>query len=339
MRHRFAACVLVVSQASLIVSLPIAMAAAPSSFRDVPSSSSLFAAVEYLKAQNIFGGYPDGTFRPDAKVNRAEALKILMSTKSGIDVSPSPASSFSDVASDAWYEPFVERAKTLGIISGPPAKTVFRPADPVVRAEFLKMFFKVTGIDTSSAFSDLTDPLATDAHPADWFFPHMRYALASSMVMIDANGHLNPGDALTRGDVASLLYRYLMFDQGRRTQALLSEAESEVVNLLQMIDQKQLEQAEYASARSLVSARGALQKNSSSATVKGAVKITEGFRLITQAFRAGTENRLDDVIANAKDAYATAEKAKAFSPSLDSLASQMESIAKSMADSARALKK
>jgi hypothetical protein len=319
-----------------VVAMTLPLMARASSFADVPSSRSDAEAIGYLSEQGIVRGYEDGTFRPDAPISRAEALKILMAPLlSGASLASS--SPFTDVPAQAWYLPSVERARALGIVAGPPQAAMFRPADPVRKAEFLKMLLRAEAKDAEASFSELTGALFPDVQPKDWHYPYMRYALASSMIIVDASGNLQPGSSLTRGNVVSYLYRFLMYSKGRRTQALLSEAESETVNVLRMIEQKQLAQAEFASARSLLAARGALVKNDSD-TVKGAVKIAEGFALITRAYRAGLERRLNDVIAAAKEAWNTAEKAKAFAPSLTSLASQMQSVAKSMADSARSLK-
>ena len=54
-----------------------AHAESPQSFSDVPPDHDAYEAVEFLKTQNIIGGYPDGTFKPDRTVNRAEAAKII----------------------------------------------------------------------------------------------------------------------------------------------------------------------------------------------------------------------------------------------------------------------
>ena len=48
------------------------------SFGDVTGNHVNFEAVGYVKAQNIVSGYPDGSFRPDGLINRAELAKILV---------------------------------------------------------------------------------------------------------------------------------------------------------------------------------------------------------------------------------------------------------------------
>jgi len=41
-------------------------------FPDVPTSQWAFKYIEYCKAQGVVGGYPEGTYRPDEAVNRAQ---------------------------------------------------------------------------------------------------------------------------------------------------------------------------------------------------------------------------------------------------------------------------
>src|SRR3989344_8997908 len=51
------------------------------SFLDVSPLHPAYPAVEYLKSTGVLQGYADGTFRPDAKVNRAEATKIIVAPR------------------------------------------------------------------------------------------------------------------------------------------------------------------------------------------------------------------------------------------------------------------
>lgn len=77
--------------------------------------------VKYINAARRLGvvaGYSDGTFRPNNQVNRAEALKMLISAK-GIDISAyTLGDNFYDVDADAWYAPYLAYAYQNGIIEG-----------------------------------------------------------------------------------------------------------------------------------------------------------------------------------------------------------------------------
>jgi hypothetical protein len=89
----------------------------------------------------IVEGYRDGSFRPDAPVTRAEALKILLAA-SQLSLHPSleseGAKQFADVPSADWFGPVIEQAVKLGLIEGYEDGT-FRPHAPITRAEAAKV--------------------------------------------------------------------------------------------------------------------------------------------------------------------------------------------------------
>ncbi len=319
--------------------LPMAaFAQTTSSFSDVKTTDPLSSAIEYLKSQGIIQGYADGTFKPNQTVTRAEAVKIIVAPIVTPEVLATYTSStFNDIPAGTWYLPYTEAAlKKLGAIDGPPSKPAFKGANGVTLAEFLKIMEKANGIDPATSYSDITYPIATDVvNASDWYYGPVRYALTASMIIVKEDGTISPAATLTRADVANLIYRYLMYKQGRRTQALLSEAEGEIVNVLQLLDSKEIMQADLASTRALLAARGALASRPDEPIVKGAVKTAEGFRSLVSAFIAGSTGQYQEAVTLAGNAWNLAQKAREFSPSLDSLATQMQAVAKTMADEAR----
>lgn len=331
----------------VLPSVAAAQDAAKPSFKDVPADHFAFAAVEFLKANNVLQGYPDGTFKPEKVVTRAEAVKIIVSTLVGADqLAKVTGTQYTDVPSGAWYIPYIEFARgPLGMIDGPPATTTFRGDAPVKKAEFLKILLQgyknvsQDPVDALSMYSEIRLPLSSDvSSPDDWFYPYMRFAMASSMTLPNEQGFLLPGKELTRAEVSVLLYRFLMYRQGVRKQALLSLAESEILNILKLLDQKNVAEADYASNRGYLAARGALNSKHTpeeEGLIKGAVKTSEGFVALVDAYQSGAAGDLNGVVTHASDAWHLAEKAKEFSPSLQSIADQMQQISKNMADQAR----
>lgn len=325
---------------ALFASLCLPVAASAASFTDVSASNPAYDAVEYLKSKGIVGGYADGTFKPKQQVNRAEALKLILTPVLPADGLRIYAHSpFKDVPDGAWFLPYVEAARsTLGVISGPPDKTNFLPSDPIKTSEFLKIFLLTQRVDSQGSYKELTGPLASDVNSSMWFFPYVRYALSASMIIVHEDGSLRPQETMTRADVAQLMYRYFMYKEGRRSQALLSVTESDLSNLMTMIDADKPDQATFAASRALVTSRGALSSEPNDSVVKGAVKTAEGFNFILQSYLAGKSGNLDAAIAKAGDAWNTANKAKELSPSLTDTANKMQALAKKLADSARNVK-
>jgi len=95
----------------------------------------IYTALEY----GIVEGYDDGSFRPDAPVNRAEALKILLETTQlePLD-SPFQQRTFSDVFEDSWFADYVNRVVEYDIVEGYEDGT-FRPDRHITRAEAAKI--------------------------------------------------------------------------------------------------------------------------------------------------------------------------------------------------------
>src|SRR3989344_5887289 len=317
-----------------------AFAQETASFTDVPKTHAAFEAVEYLKAKGIISGYADGTFKPNKNVNRAEAVKILIAPLVNAEqLGQLGETPYQDIATDAWYASYVEAARTsFGIIDGPPTATAFHGERHVKKAEFIKMTLLANKVDPRS-YDEIKLPLSSDVvNIEEWYYPYLRYAVASSMTMATTEGLFAPGRELTRADVALLLHRFMMYQEGRRTQALLSQAETEIQNVLGALDKNDITRAEYASARALLAARGALSSRPTESVTKGAVKTTEAFRALVRAYRQGISGDLDAVIKLSSDAWNLAAKAKELDPALAAKAEQIQKTAKSLADSARALK-
>ena len=312
---------------------------AQTSFTDIPANSPLAEATEFLRTNNVISGYPDGSFRPNQRVNRAEALKIIIAPLIKKEaLAQLTATTFSDVKTGDWYLPYVEAARQNSIIDGPPAKSAFNGAKPVTKMEFIKMLLLAFRVDPT-AYSEIRLPLAQDVTDPDaWFYPYLRYALTSSMTMITGSGTLEPARELTRGDTALLLYRFLMYRSGKRTQALLSETESEILIILGSLKENNAPQAAFASARALLAARGASTGAPNQPIVQGALKITEAFRAIVRAYEAGMSQQFDESIRLCGDAWNLATRAKELSPDLASLSDQVQALAKNLAESARTAK-
>lgn len=91
-------------------------------FTDVNEDDFAYPAIQYLLDDGIIEGYEDGSFKPDAKINRAEFLKIVLedAKKYGkIEGEITGVNCFPDVK-DQWFAPYVCSAKELGIINGYP---------------------------------------------------------------------------------------------------------------------------------------------------------------------------------------------------------------------------
>ena len=109
---------------------------AKSNFVDV-RSGWYNAAINAVVNAGYMKGYPDGTFRPDGKITRAEFAQMIKA----IDKANSGMAPFADVKGH-WAEAAIEQAYANGRITGYPDGT-FRPNDQITRAEAVTIFNKL----------------------------------------------------------------------------------------------------------------------------------------------------------------------------------------------------
>jgi hypothetical protein len=103
-------------------------------------------AVARLGALGIIAGYPDGTYRPDQPVTRAEFAKIIVSALGVGEAAQyaAGATKFPDVAADHWATGYINVAVDVGVINGYPDGT-FLPENQVTFAEAIKMIVAALG--------------------------------------------------------------------------------------------------------------------------------------------------------------------------------------------------
>lgn len=181
---------------------------APSSitFADVTSSTRHARAISYLQSKQVISGYPDGTFKPEQTINRAEVTKVILGGSAIEPLSGLTRVSFTDVFNDDWFAGWVERAKDMGIVSGNPDGS-FTPSTTVNKASALKILLLTNQIDLSSVIV-ISDPFA-DVDTGDWFAIYFQYAKDAGLLEADANGKVYPSAGMTRAEVAEMMYRLI----------------------------------------------------------------------------------------------------------------------------------
>ena len=140
------------------------------SFQDVPSDAWYAEYVSYLAGKGIVNGKTADTFAPDAQITRAEFIKIIAGV-AGADVSGKSSSRFSDVASDAWYVPYVAWGVENGIINGT-SETTFHPNGNISRQDMATMIKRYTDfakftLPTDTAAVNFTDSAQISSYAAD----------------------------------------------------------------------------------------------------------------------------------------------------------------------------
>lgn len=164
--------------------------------------------IRSLADQGVIGGFPDGTFRPNDQLTRAQFAAIV--TKGfGLDTNVA-APRFSD-AIPTWAAPAIGAAAAAGFISGFPDGT-FRPNDVLTRAQAITVLTKAA----TSGFVDPSqvDPLLSVYQDSNTIPSFARPAVATAtqeglLVLYPDPRFVNADDVATRGEVAALAYQAL----------------------------------------------------------------------------------------------------------------------------------
>ena len=151
-------------------------------------------------------GYPDGSFRPDGDMSRAEAAAIfarLIADKKNESVKGTP--SFKDTPNNEWHSAFVGYLEKYNIISGYEDGT-FRPDESITQAEFVtiavryySLFNEVKSVSNTTKYNDLSNNY--------WAIKNISYATSEKWLNGYSDGSFRPDIVITRAEVVTIINR------------------------------------------------------------------------------------------------------------------------------------
>ena len=136
-------------------------------YSDVAATAWYNTAVSTLSSMGIITGYPDGTFRPNAAITRAEFAAIAARFDNDGDKT---AAKFSDIATH-WAKDEISIAYNNGWITGYPDGT-FGPQRDITRAETMTLVNRVLNRQPETE-DDLLSNMVTwtdNANPKAWYY-------------------------------------------------------------------------------------------------------------------------------------------------------------------------
>ncbi len=164
---------------------------------DISASTAVGKAVKRLVSMGIINGYPDGTFKPDNTITRAEFCVVMVKFEGMQDyINPDALTGFEDLDTDAnyaWVRPYVAMAVQRGIINGFEDKT-FRAAAPVTYEQAIKMIVCSLGYGEEGQIPTIQ---------GDWSSGYVKMAMGLGVT--SGTSIANKGRASTRGEVAILV--------------------------------------------------------------------------------------------------------------------------------------
>lgn len=155
--------------------------------------------IMYLADRNIIGGYPDGTFKPNDPITRAQASAMLIKALK-IPLLKSPNVDFKDVTKKSPYYQILATVNDKGIMRGD--NGFMRPGEDTSRAHMaaiIRRSFKIP-VDNQATFVDVS--------PTHWSFPDIN-GIAKKGITGGSEGKYMPTDSVTRSQFSALLVRAL----------------------------------------------------------------------------------------------------------------------------------
>ena len=178
-------------------------------FSDVDSSTTMGTAIEKLASLKILEGYPDGTFRPNNTITRAEFCAVITRFLGQSDfLTQNALSGFPDLDADesaAWARPYVKKAAELKVVNGFEDGT-FRASQPVTYEQAVKMLVCALGYGVVAE---------SEGVEGDWSSGYM--TRAGSLGILKNTNTADKHQGASRGVVSVLVYNALTVDKMVKT--------------------------------------------------------------------------------------------------------------------------
>ena len=177
----------------------------PTNFADIQNHWAK-PFIQALLDKGLITGFSDGTFKPDAKMTRAQYAALLVKA-----FNPTPkrdAITFTDVAKDYWAKDVIQQAYRSQFISGFPNNT-FRPNDNVQRIQVVLSLVSGLGLGSSDTaiLTHYDDRNAIPDYAKDEVATATKKQIVVSYPQVK---QLNPSKEATRAEVAAMVYQALV---------------------------------------------------------------------------------------------------------------------------------
>lgn len=154
-----------------------------------------------LNKVGIIDGYPDGTFKPDANVTRAEFAKLI---SRAFGYAPKEDSEFIDLE-DHWAKQYIGALADAKIVNGYPDGK-FKPYNNITRAEMVAMLSRVANLGTmGEADSMFWEPSFADVNAGHWAFRFVEIAKRLDIIPVNYGLIFQPDKPATRAETAYMI--------------------------------------------------------------------------------------------------------------------------------------
>ena len=181
---------------------------AQTTFSDVSSNYWAAQFIQQLSQRGVIAGFPDGSFRPEEPVTRAQFAAMV--NKAFQKAQQRQPINFADVPSNYWASSAIQQAYTIGFLSGYPGNR-FEPNQAIPREQVLVALANGLAY-TPSGNTESTLKYFNDAsNIASYARSPIAAATQKQIVVNYPNVKLlNPTATATRAQVAAFIYQALV---------------------------------------------------------------------------------------------------------------------------------
>lgn len=174
-------------------------------FPDVPNGYWAACDIDKLALNDVVVGYPDGLFKPNKNISRAEFATMLVKGFN-LDCNMCNTNMFKDVPTSNWANAAIAKAVDENLMKGYPNGT-FEPGKNVTRAEALTTIAKGMTCDIDQCKADEILSKYTDgASVPSWARIPVAKSLSNGALKDSPNPNMiMPNKDASRADVASMM--------------------------------------------------------------------------------------------------------------------------------------
>ncbi len=170
----------------------------PISFKDMQDGHGATWDIMFLYKKDIIGGYPDGTFRPNEPITRAQASAMLLRALD-IPLLENPTATFKDVSKKSTHYRTLATINEKGILRG--ENGYMRPAEQTTRAQMAAILRRAFDLPLEQK------PMFIDVSPVNWAFADINSVALNRIAGGYQDGTFKPGNPVTRAQFSSFLAR------------------------------------------------------------------------------------------------------------------------------------
>lgn len=181
----------------------------PPGFNDVPSDYWAGPILADLVNRQLVAGFPDGTFRPDEPMTRAEFAAQLARLFDFPTKQTKPF--YQDLAADYWAQSVVQQTVEMGFLSGYP-ENVFLPEQAISRIHVIVALAQGLNLKSSSGTTSVLKQYVDYQQVPPWAERQVVAATEARLVVNYPDlTYLEPDRLATRAEVMAMIHRALVY--------------------------------------------------------------------------------------------------------------------------------